>query len=100
MFYLNRDTELNSALLQKMINRFHTTVEPKLLKYKNYYDGKHPILNKSYSDPTKPCNKTVVNYCRTIADAYTGYLATPSFISYSSRDDIEEIMNILRYNDY
>lgn len=100
MFYLNKKTELTPALLQKMFNRFFTTVEPKLLKYKNYYDGIQAILNKSYADATKPCNKTVINYCKNICDSYTGYLATPGFISYSSKDDIEDVMQILRYNDY
>ena len=33
-------------------------------------------------------------------DSYCGYLATPGYISYYSQDDIDEIMNILRYNDY
>lgn len=100
MFYLNRDTELSIELLQKMINRFRLNVEPKLKKYKNYYDGIQAILNKSYSDATKPCNKTVINYCKNITDSYCGYLATPGFISYRSEQDIEEVMNILRYNDY
>ena len=100
MFYLNKDTELNKDLLQKMINRFRLNVEPKLQKYKNYYDGIQSILNKSYTDTSKPCNKTVINYCKNIADSYCGYLATPSYISYRSKDDIEEIMNVLRYNDY
>ena len=83
-----------------MINKFRVEVEPKLRKYKNYYDGIQAILNKSYTDATKPCNKTVINYCKNIVDSYCGYLATPSFISYKSDDDIEDIMNILRYNDY
>ena len=83
-----------------MLYRFRMNVEPKLSKYKNYYDGIQAILNKSYSDPTKPCNKTVINYCKNIVDSYTGYLATPGYISYRSDDDIEEVMNILRYNDY
>jgi SPP1 family phage portal protein len=100
MFYLNRDTELSVGLLQKMINHFRVNEEPKLKRYKNYYDGIQTILNKSYSDPTKPCNKTVINYCRNICDSYTGYMATPGFISYRSNEDIEEVMNILRYNDY
>ena len=52
MFYLNRDTELSVELLNKMINRFNLNVQPKLTKYKNYYDGIQAILNKSYSDPT------------------------------------------------
>ncbi len=100
MFYLNKDTELTPALLQKIFNSFFVNVEPRLNKYKNYYDGLQAILNKSYADETKPCNKTVVNYCKNIVDSYCGYLATPSFISYKSEQDIEDIMQILRYNDY
>ena len=100
MFYLNKATELNIEMLQKMIAKFRVEVEPKLTKYKNYYDGIQKILNKSYADDSKPCSKTVINYCKNIADSYCGYLATPSYISYSSKQDIEDIMDILRYNDY
>ena len=100
MFYLNKETELNVALLNKMIQKFKTAVEPKLKNYKAYYDGKHNILKKMYADATKPCSKTVINYCMNIANSYNGYLATPGYISYSSDEDIEPIMDVLRYNDY
>ena len=100
MFYLNKETELGIELLQKMINKFNMEVEPKLNKYKRYYDGLQSILNKKYTDASKPCNKTVINYCKNIVDSYCGYLATPGYISYSSQNDIEEVMDILRYNDY
>lgn len=100
MFYLNRETELNAALLQKMINRFNISVLPQLMKNKNYYDGKQLILNKSYADADKPCSRTVINYCKNIADAYAGYMATPGYISYLSDNDIEVVMDILKYNDY
>lgn len=100
MFYISKDKELTIDLLQKMINKFRLNVEPQLTKYKNYYDGIHAILNKRYADDSKPCNKTVVNYCKNIADSYTGYLATPGYISYRSNEDIEDVMNVLRYNDY
>lgn len=100
MFYLNKNVELNPALLGKMLQRFHTDVEPRLRKYKNYYDGIQTILEKAYADPSKPCNKTVINYCRNIVNSYAGYMATPGHISYRSDEDIEDIMNILRYNDY
>lgn len=100
MFYLNKDRELTVELLSKMINHFRVSVEPKLQKYKNYYDGVQAILNKSYSDPSKPCNKTVVNYVKNICDSYAGYIATPGHISYRSDEDIEDVMDILRYNDY
>ncbi len=100
MIYMNRKQELTVELLQKMINHFNVEVQPKLKKNKNYYDGIQAILRKSYADPSKPCNKTVIYYCRNIVDSYCGYIASPGCISYSSQEDIEEIMNILRYNDY
>ena len=100
MFYYNKDTELDIATLQKMINRFYVNVEPRLSQYKRYYDGVQAILNKTYADESKPCNRTVINYCKNIADSYCGYMATPSFISYRSNEDIDDIMNILRYNDF
>lgn len=100
MFYFNKDAELDIATLQKMINRFYVNVEPRLSLYKRYYDGVQAILNKTYADESKPCNRTVINYCKNIADSYCGYMATPSFISYRSNEDIDDIMNILRYNDF
>jgi SPP1 family phage portal protein len=101
MFYINKDVELTADLLQKMINRFRINDQPRLIRYKDYYDGTQAILNKKYVDESKPCNKSVINYCKNIVDSYCGYLATPGHISYKSEvDDINEIMNILKYNDY
>ena len=100
MFYLNRATELTPELLHKMIQRFELDVQPKLRKYKNYYDGIQSILQKAYSDPSKPCNKSVINYCKNIVDSYAGYMAAPGHISYRSEQDIEDVMDILRYNDF
>lgn len=100
MFCVNAETELSTELLRKMIQKFRTEKEPQLLKYKNFYDGIHEILQKSNSDPTKPCNKTITNIVKNIVDSYNGYIASPGCISYSSNEDIEEVMDILRYNDY
>jgi SPP1 family phage portal protein len=100
MFYLNKDMELTNELLHKMIQRFELDVQPRLRKYKNYYDGIQSILQKAYSDASKPCNKSVINYCKNIVDSYAGYMAAPGHISYRSEQDIEDIMDILRYNDY
>jgi SPP1 family phage portal protein len=97
---MNKEKELTIELLQKMINKFNIEIKPKLKKNKDYYDGKQAILNKAYSDSTKPCSKVVINYCKNIADSYAGYLASPEHISYSSDQDIESIMDILRYNDH
>ena len=98
MFYINKNTELDAGLLNKMINRFHLNNLPYLEKMKNYYDGIQAIMNKSYADDSKPCNRTVTNYCKNITDSYCGYIASPGYISYDSDNDITDIMNILRYN--
>ena len=100
MFYVNKETEMTVDLLQKMINRFNVNEQPRLNKYKNYYDGIQPILNKAYADPDKPCNKTVINYVKNVCDSYAGYLATPGFITYRSEQEIDDVMEILKYNDF
>ena len=101
MFCLNRNKELTVELLQKMIERFRLSVEPTLNKYKNYYDGNQAIMNKSYSDASKPCNRTVINYCKNIVDSYCGYLATPGYITYMNTETVDDSwMEVLRYNDY
>ena len=92
--------ELTPELLYKMINRFNRNVLPKLQRYKQYYDGTQAIMSKAYSDESKPCNKVVTNYCADIVSSYCGYIASPGYISYNSDNDIDSIMDCLRYNDY
>lgn len=100
MFYLNRDVELTPALLQKIMNSFLTGARPLRKKYKDYYDGKQKILQKAYNDASKPCNKVITNYCSDIVSSYSGYIASSGYISYTSQNDITEVMECLRYNDY
>ena len=69
MIYLAKETVLTTELLKKMLGKFNLETVPKLNKYKNYYDGIQAIANKQYKDPTKPCNKTVINYCKNIVDS-------------------------------
>lgn len=100
MIYVNKDTQMTTQLLSKMIQHFCTCVRPKLQKYKDYYDGSQAILCKTYKDKSKPISRVVTNYCMNITNSYCGYLATPGYISYQSDNDIEPIMDVLRYNDY
>ena len=80
------------------MDKFTTYVQPKMQKWKNYYDGKHAILNKKYSDETKTCNKIVTNYCKIITETYSGYICGKP-VSYSSNDEIEDVQEIINYND-
>lgn len=98
MFYIAKETLLTPELLEKYINEFVMNVQPKLEKWKNYYDGKHVILQKTYKDKSKPCNKIVTNYCKIISDTYNGYIVGKP-ISYSSNNDITAIQDVINYND-
>lgn len=98
-FRINGEEVLNETLLMKMINRFQLNQQPLLQKYKNYYDGEQKILQKQYTDNTKPINHIITNYCDNIVKNYQGYLTGRS-ISYISREDITPIMKVLNYNDY
>ena len=99
MFFLDKNADLTITVLNKFIQYFMTSDLPRLNKLKNYYDGKQDILMKYYEDRNKPCNKIVVNYCSCIVDNFNGYL-TGNPISYTSNEDIEDILKVLRYNDY
>ena len=98
MFNLNKDAKLTTDLLQKIINKFIMNVQPQLQKWKNYYDGKHVILNKSYADKSKECNHIVTNYCKMVTDTYSGYICGKP-VSYNSNQDIEEVQDCINYND-
>lgn len=99
MYFINNLEELNQERMQKIIQTFRGEELNKLRNYKAYYDGKQDILAKWYEDETKPCNRLVVNYCYDIVQNYSGYLSGIP-ISYTSDEDITDILEILKYNDY
>lgn len=98
MYYISKETELTPELLHKYINDFVLNRQPKMKKWKDYYDGKHVILEKTYADKSKPCSRIVTNFCKVITDAYAGYIAGKP-IAYVSNDDIEEVQECINYND-
>lgn len=98
MFYIDKDRELTAELLQKIIRTFTLNVRPRLQKWKDYHDGKHAILKKTYSDPSKVCNRIVTNYCKIIVNTYSGYICGKP-VSYTSNDNIDEIQESINYND-
>ena len=98
MYFINEDEKLTTTKIGEIINIFRTHEVPKMEKYRNYYLGNQEIMRKKVNDDTKPCNRVVVNYCNNIVATYNGFM-TGKDITYTSDDDIEEIQNILNYND-
>lgn len=80
-----------------MMNSFRQNDYLKLKKYKDYYDGHQAILNKTYTDATKPISRIITNYCDNIVNNYNGYLCGKP-ISYNclNQDSIQDVLN---YND-
>lgn len=81
-----------------MISKFNLNTLPKLKKWDKYYKGQHDILHKTYADPSKECNHIVTNFCKIIVDTYSGYIAGKP-ITYTSNQNIEDIQEIINYND-
>jgi len=97
LFLIDKNEILTTEKISKIIQTFETSDKPRLIRYKNYFDGKQDILMKTVSDASKPCNRIVTNYCNNIVQNYLGYL-TGIPITYSG-DRLEEVQDILNYND-
>lgn len=98
MINIDKNTVLDNTLIVQIIQHYETNILFKLKKWKRYYDGKHDITQKTVTDVNKPCNRIITNYCSDIVANYQGYL-TGVNVTYSSKDDITEIREILNYND-
>lgn len=98
MYQIDRNEELTTDRLGKILADFQTHELPKLNKYYNYYSGKQAITMKQATDTGKPCNIVVVNYCYNIVMNYLGYM-TGIEIGYDNDGRFDEIIDILKYND-
>ena len=87
--------DLTESKLKEILISYYMNTKPKMDKLYDYYLGKQQILNKYYTDESKPCNRIVVNFCNQIVQQYLGFnIGIP--VTYLAPDDILEI---LKYND-
>lgn len=97
MYRMDIEGVPSAELIKKLVQGHKTDREQRL---RDYYDGKHDILDRTFEDETKPNNKIVVNFCKYISDVSVGnFLGTP--VSYSSADTklMESLQDIFNYND-
>ena len=88
--------DLSPEKIRQLLNHWQMNDRVKLKHKFDYYNGKQKILNKTYSDPSKPCNRVVTNYCRSIVSNFAGFnLGIPA--TYQVDDNVQYF---LRYNDY
>lgn len=95
---IDKERAMTPELLSTIMSRWMTEERPRLQRYGDYYMGKQDILLKRYSDPSKPCNRIVTNYCDNIVGNYSGYL-TGLPVTYKSQSAMDEVREVLNYND-
>lgn len=75
---------------------------PRVLRLKDYYAGKHDILDKAQRSDNAPNNRIVANYCEYIANMSTGFFMGQP-VAYSSisgdTEAVKALQDVFRYND-
>lgn len=101
--FIDRDDELTTKRLTKIIRYHREQILPELKFNRGYYDGTgQQIMMRVYEDASKPNNKIVKNYCKTIVENFRGYIAGLP-VTYSptdSEEDIDTLIDVLKANDY
>lgn len=104
MFRTNKD-ELTIEDIEGYIKRFKQERD-RMIKLKDYYLGKHDILNREDKKDTAPDNRLVNAFPKYITDMHVGYfVGQPILYSAndlkSEEDDalLEKLMEIFKYND-
>lgn len=74
-YYIDRIEDLNQMRIISTIQDYQTSEIPKLMKYWHYYQGRQKILQRVYTDPNKPNNRIVTNFCYSIVQNFLGYIS-------------------------
>ena len=100
MIKLNKNVQLTTELLKKLIDSHKQETLPRLQKLEKYYLAKNEILSRQMADPAKPNNKIANPYASYITDTLTGYFMGEP-ITYSSVDEaaLTDLNMIFEYND-
>lgn len=84
--------------IKDLIDKYHNVKD--YGKFKNYYEGNHPILDHTKRENFSPNNQIVNNMAKYVTDTAVGYFIGKPII-YSSIDTelLEKITEIFEYND-
>lgn len=97
----DKGDELTPQIIGKVIRKHQEKVVPMLERANGYFEGRgQAIMNRTNPDPSRPNNRIVKNYCKTIVENFQGYL-TGNPVSYVGIDraDISNIQDVLNGND-
>ena len=101
MKFLTNKTELDEKDFQQILTA-HSNDYRRKIKLKNYYIGKHDILNKQGRPNGAPNNKIVANFCSYISDMSTGFFIGKP-VAYTTQESeqakLDILLEVFRYND-
>ena len=101
--FIDKEDELTIKRLTKIIDYYRKEVLPEYQFNKGYYDGTgQEIMKRLYADESKPNNKIVRNYCKTIVENFRGYICGLP-VTYTATDkekDITPLIDVLKANDF
>ena len=98
--FITNKNELSTADIITLMYEIET-FDTKYNTNRDYYYGKHKILNRVFDDASKPNNKVVVNIPKYITQVRTGYFSSAPMTIDSSNDAyLTDVRNILDYNDF
>lgn len=100
MYRQNENIEMTPERIEAYIQDYSINTMPRLMKMRDYYQGKQAILNRVMSDDSKPNNRVVhgyANYITTTMSAY--FMGNP--VRYKCEDEttLEDLNDIFKYND-
>ena len=98
-YYFPKGKPMTTAIIEKLIS-LDMEENARKLKLKDYYLGKHAILQRSFDDASKPNNKVVNPYANYITTLMVGYFVGEP-VEYTSEDEqaLAKLKEIFEYND-
>ncbi|MCI2000278.1 MAG: phage portal protein [Clostridia bacterium] len=93
MYYIDKTENLTLEKVEKYIEDYKYRYLPRLLKNKRYYDCKNDaIMNRTFTDITKPNNQIATPWAKYISTLISGYFMGKP-ITYDTQQ--EELKNII-----
>lgn len=98
-YYFPKGKPMTTSIIEKLIS-LDMEENARKLKLKDYYMGKHAILQRTFEDASKPNNKVVNPYANYITTLMVGYFVGEP-VEYTSEDEqsLEKLKEIFSYND-
>lgn len=101
MFYRSKNKLLTEQEIKQYILTFRSNQLPRLEKLERYYKGQNDkIMNRAFSDSSKPNNKIASPYASYITDNFTSYfVGKPVTINSKREDMLKDFTDTFNYND-